>query len=81
MPEYALAAAGVFVFALTTWASLVFGYEVFQHIWEADPANDPDPAPSSTDDGPAPVPVATVDPTSGDVLVPGGPVHPAAPGT
>lgn len=36
MSDLVLAGAGVIVFALTTWASLVFGYQVFQTSWEMD---------------------------------------------
>lgn len=50
MPELALAVAGVIVFAITTWASLVFGYQVFQDRWETDQADDADAARLPTDD-------------------------------
>ena len=36
MPDFALAASGAVVFALTTWASLAFGYQLFQNMWEDD---------------------------------------------
>lgn len=49
MPDYALAIAGVFVFAVTTWASLVIGYEVFQHLWEVDSPDVADAAGSPTE--------------------------------
>ena len=40
MSDIAIGAAGVVVFALTTWASLAFGYQVFQHMWETDQEDD-----------------------------------------
>jgi hypothetical protein len=50
MPEFALAAAGAVVFALTTWASLAFGYQVFQNLWETDQADGAAPARPSIDE-------------------------------
>ena len=40
MPDVALAAAGAVVFAITTWASLAFGYQVFANLSEDDRAPD-----------------------------------------
>lgn len=51
MPDVALAGLGTIVFALTTWASLAFGYQVFQDRWDADQATSHDPA--SHDPAPA----------------------------
>ena len=40
MSTFGLAAAGVVIFALTTWASLAFGYQIFQNAWEHDQVPD-----------------------------------------
>ena len=37
---FGLAAAGTVIFALTTWASLAFGYQIFQNAWEDDQVPD-----------------------------------------
>lgn len=56
MADFALAGAGAFVFALTTWASLTFGYQVFQDMWETDQAADAAPdVQLTTDDHAVPV--------------------------
>lgn len=77
MTDVALAIAGVTVFALTTWESLVFGYEVFQHIWETDQADGAASARPPSDDPAISLPVA--DATDGDASRPSELVHPAAP--
>lgn len=43
MSNLVLAAAGAVVFALTTWASLAFGYQIFQNAWEEDQASEVPP--------------------------------------
>ncbi len=40
MSTFGLAAAGTVIFALTTWASLAFGYQIFQNAWENDQVPD-----------------------------------------
>ena len=51
MSTYGLAAAGAVIFAVTTWASLAFGYQIFQDAWENDQAPDvlPEPFPVGED--------------------------------
>lgn len=46
MPDVALAAAGAVIFAVTTWASLAFGYQVFANLSEDDQA--PEASPESS---------------------------------
>ena len=43
MPDVALAAAGAVIFAVTTWASLAFGYQVFANLSEDDRVPDASP--------------------------------------
>jgi len=43
MSDVALAAAGAVIFAVTTWASLAFGYQVFANLSEDDHAPDASP--------------------------------------
>jgi hypothetical protein len=59
MPEFALAGAGAIVFALTTWASLAFGYQVFQTMWESDQADEPAPVRPEDEEVAIPVLAAT----------------------
>ena len=40
MSDVALAAVGAVIFAVTTWASLAFGYQVFANLSEDDQAPD-----------------------------------------
>ena len=77
MPEFALAAAGVVVFALTTWASLTFGYQVFQTMWETDQAEGSDPVQLPSDD--VTIPLLAIDTADGDSTPTRELVHPAAP--
>ncbi len=76
MPEFALAAAGVIVFALATWASLAFGYQVFQNMWDTDQVDDPAPALLPTED--REIPLLAVDSTKHEARV-NELVRPAAP--
>ena len=64
MPDLALAAAGVIVFALTTWASLAFGYQAFQNMYETEQAEGVTPAGLPTDD--RAIPVLAADDTAGE---------------
>jgi hypothetical protein len=41
--DVALAAAGAVIFAVTTWASLAFGYQVFANLSEDQQAPDASP--------------------------------------
>jgi hypothetical protein len=77
VPEFALAAAGAVVFALTTWASLAFGYQVFQNTFETDQALGAVPAPSPIDD--LRVPARAGDVIDGEPAHPNELLHPAAP--
>lgn len=77
MPDFVLAAAGAIVFALTAWASLAFGYQVFQNMWETDQADGAAPAPVPTDD--LPIPRLAVVANDGEVAQPSESVPAAAP--
>lgn len=76
MPEFALAAAGAIIFTLTTWASLTFGYQAFQDMWESDLAEGAVPVHAPTED--VPPPLLYVDSTDGDAR-PSELVYPDAP--
>ena len=60
MSNVALAVAGAIVFALTTWASLAFGYQIFANLSADDQATDGAPGPplvaSGEHDTPAAIP-------------------------
>lgn len=77
MPDLAIAAVGVTVFALTTWASLAFGYQVFQHLYEADEADETAPAQPAPDE--RVIPLLTVDTTEAGAAPPSEIVLPASP--
>ena len=77
MPEFALAAAGAIVFALTTWASLTFGYQVFQNMWETDQDEGFAPAQLPTDD--RAIPLLVVDAPDADATRQSELAHPPAP--
>lgn len=77
MSDIAIGAAGVVVFALATWASLAFGYQVFQHMWETDQEDDVIPVVVPATDRVAPA--LTVDTARDHGVVPSEFVTPALP--
>ena len=77
MSDIAIGAAGVVVFALTTWASLAFGYQVFQHMWETDQENDVVPVVLPATD--RATRMSTVDTADDHIAVPSELVTPALP--
>ena len=77
MSDIAIGAAGVVVFALATWASLAFGYQVFQHMWETDQEDDVVPAMYPATD--RATPVLTSDNAGDHGVVPSEFVTPALP--
>ncbi len=78
MPDFVLAAAGALVFALTTWASLAFGYQVFQNLWEEDQSDDAVPTGLPDDRS---TPLLKADHAVVEVAHPNDPVFSATPTT
>jgi hypothetical protein len=77
MSDLVLAAAGAIIFLLTAWASLVFGYQVFQNMWDADQVDGAAHSHPPVED--RAVPLLAVDATDGEGARSNGFVQPAAP--